>query len=415
MMFSARWTRVVTACVTACALIASACAPRPIAAPPVNDFVVVSNTGGLAGFDFAAGHMAYQAHAAVASADWARLYSSADKQLSTIDGVNGARLNAVPIPGDLEPVAASSDGSRVALSEPGDTASTWPPQGREHSRIVIADTTGATEPRVFDLRGNYQPDAFSSDGQRLFVLEFQPSAAPDHYRVRQLDLRTGEVTGMLSRSKVAVPEENMRGTRHSQVLSPDRHTLYTLYTNQPEHLHSRDLAAGLTESSGQTYAFVHVLNLLEGWAYCLDLPQPFGVGPAAAHALALSPDGRSLSIVDRASGTVAVADAEQLVLRNVANIGGSAATSQTSAAAAPDGRLFLTDASEVLTIAPRSLKVTNRFRIAGNATGLALSADGQRLFVSTDNRLIALDATTGSKLGELPAAGATGIRFTVSR
>src|SRR5438105_8409006 len=146
---------------------------------------------------------------------------------------------------------------------------------------------------------------------------------------------------MFSRSKVPVPEEEMRGTRHSHVISSDRHTLYTLYTNQPEHLHSRDLARGATQSSGDTYAFVHVLNLLEGWAYCLDLPEPFGMGPASAHALALSPEGRWLYVADVSSGTLAVADADQLVMRSVANIGADPSARSASAAVARDGSLFL--------------------------------------------------------------------------
>src|SRR6202011_4271287 len=114
--------------------------------------------------------------------------------------------------------------------------------------------------------GNYAPDAFASDDQHLFVLEYQPPLAPDRYSVRSLDLKTGAVSGVGSRSKTAAPEETMRGARRTSVLSPDRQVLYTLYTNQPEHLHSRDLRAGMTQSSGDVYAFVHVLNLTEGWA-----------------------------------------------------------------------------------------------------------------------------------------------------
>jgi DNA-binding beta-propeller fold protein YncE len=141
------------------------------------------------------------------------------------------------------------------------------------------------------------------------------------------------------------------------VLSPDRQTLYTLYTNQPEHLHSRDLAAGLTQSSGEVYAFVHVLNLTEGWAYCLDLPQPFGEGPAGAHALALSSDGQQLYITDRSSGKVALADTNQLIVRRVADVGADPHPDRASAATqiGLSGSLFLSSASELVVVDPGTL------------------------------------------------------------
>ena len=69
------------------------------------------------------------------------------------------------------------------------------------------------------------------------------------------------------------------------------------------------------------HAFVHVLSLAEGWAFCLDLPLPFGVCPSEAHALAVSPDGRRLYVADLASGSVAAADTSRLQVIRTADIG----------------------------------------------------------------------------------------------
>jgi hypothetical protein len=262
-------------------------------------------------------------------------------------------------------------------------------------------------PRTFDLQGNCEPDAFANDGQHLFVLAYDPPSAPERYTVRSLDLTTGNVGAVGSRSKVAVPEETMRGTRRGHVLSPDHQVLYTLYTNQPEHLHSRDLAAGLTQSSGETSAFVHVLNLTEGWAYCMDLPQPFGEGAASAHAIAVSPDGRWLYVTDRSSGKVALADTNLLAVRTVADVGADPLAGSAPAATqvGPNGSLFLSSASELLVLEPRTLAVQRRLALQATPTGLGVSLDGQRLFVSTADRLLAIDPLTGSELGGFATAG----------
>jgi len=386
-------------------------APTAVVAPVPSDLVVVQTGQGLAAFDWATRRTVYQTSNAVPTSDWSQLVVSDQNggraTLNVLDGHTGVQKHTIQVPGGLVPAAFSTDGRRVALA-PADGDNPWQPTGREHTQVVVADPTGAVEPRTYDLRGNYAPDAFASDDQHLFVLEYQPPASPDRYRVRSLDLKTGAVSGVGSRSKTAVPEETMRGTRRASVLSPDRHVLFTLYTNQPEHLHSRDLAAGLTQSSGDVYAFVHVLNLTEGWAYCLDLPQPFGQGPASAHALALSADGQRLYVTDRSSGKIAVADTNLLTIRTVADVGADAAANTFSAATGVglSGSLFLTSASELLVVDAGTLKVQRRLPLPATPTGLGVSPDGRRLFISTADRVLAIDPVSGVELAGLEAAGA---------
>jgi len=195
------------------------------------------------------------------------------------------------------------------------------------------------------------------------------------------------------------------------VLSPDRQTLYTLYTNQPDHLHSRDLAAGHTQSNGNVYAFVHVLSLAEGWAFCLDLPQPVGMGSAEADILALSPDGRLLFVVDRSSGAVVVADAEQLYVRSTTNIGGDPLADHAAAVVGLDDTLFIGLANDVVALNPRSLAVQQHIPLPTSPNALGISPDGERLFVASADALYALDAGTGAELGRLSAVGVQAIAY----
>jgi DNA-binding beta-propeller fold protein YncE len=152
---------------------------------------------------------------------------------------------------------------------------------------------------------------------------------------------------------------------------------------------------------------VHVLNLLEGWAYCLDLPQPIGIGPASQHALALSPDGRTLYVADRSSGKIVVADTNQLLVRAVADVPADPDVSGSTAVVGVggDGSLFLSDGSELLVVEPKTLQVGRHLALPGIPTGLGMSVDGQRLFVSTEDRILAMDPVTGYEVGQISATG----------
>lgn len=388
-----------------------AIAPRSAPVQMAGDLVLVTTGDGLAALDWTQGRLVYRAPHAVMTSDRTRLVATStrgeDGVLDILDLRTGARQASVSVPPRLTASVVSPDGRLAALASPETGTGASQPAGRTRSQIAIADLAGAVESRMLDLDGNDEPDAFSSDGQRLFVLDYQPPENPDRYRVRQVDLATGLVTGVLSRNKVLVPEEEMRGRRGTHILSSDRSTLYTLYTHQPDHLHSRDLAAGLTSTRGDVHAFVHVLNLAEGWAYCLDLPRPFGIGPADAHALALSPDGRWLYVADRSSGMLAVADTLQLQVRTVSSLGADWADGQPAAAeVGPDDTLYLVGTSEVLAVDARTLAVERRLPVPGEARGLGVSADGRRLYVSLVDRVAALDLTAGAEIGSMTLAGA---------
>jgi hypothetical protein len=117
--------------------------------------------------------------------------------LNVLDAHTGVQKASVQVPAGLVPAAFSTDGRRIALAPANSDT------GRDQTRIVIADPSGAVAPRTFDLPGNYEPDAFANDNQHLFVLEYQPPVAPERYSVRSLDLETGAVSGLGSRSNVA--------------------------------------------------------------------------------------------------------------------------------------------------------------------------------------------------------------------
>src|SRR5712691_2385618 len=111
------------------ALVVTACAPARVTSSQANDLVLVSTSGGLAGVDWAARRVVYQAPNALASADWTRLVTSAaDGKLQVLDSRTGAQQSSTDIPPGFVVSALSKDGHRVALSSSAG--------GSAHTRIV---------------------------------------------------------------------------------------------------------------------------------------------------------------------------------------------------------------------------------------------------------------------------------------
>lgn len=346
--------------------------------------------------------------AALAAPDGATVFAArpdgVDTVLSTIELRTGRRTPGPRLAGAWAPRVASADGRLVALAAPDSAGVTHVPAGRARTPLVVAGATA--EVARLDLTGNVVPDAFTAGGEGLFVLDWLPPAAPDRYRVRHLDVASGTASRLLTRLKSPVPEgaeEEMSGQGRLAVYAPNRQVLYTLYTHQPDHTHTRDLVAG---RRSDVHAFVHTLHLTEQWAFCVDLPAPFGAGPGAAHTLAIAPDRPELYVVDVSSGSYAVIDTEQLTVRSV---GQGPKAEGTAYAAARFDTLFVA-AGETIHAMPSAGGTASRaWQPGGPVSGLAASPDGRRIYAALPDRIAWFDAATGSRLGEQPVPGLTGL------
>lgn len=345
---------------------------------------------------------------AVASADGALVYAvtrdgSGGPTLVRLDPAAGVPTARTALGPGWLPRVISADGRSCALSRT--PAAAVPASRTRTALLVVADG----RQRRFDLAGVVEPDAFTDDGAGLFVLEWLPPTAPDRYRVRLLDLASGRVNPLLTRDKRPVPagaEEEMRGDGRHAVLSPDRQVLYTLYTHQPGHRHTRDLVSG---RPGGVHAFVHVLHLMGRWAYCLDLPHPFGEGPAEGHAIAVDADGRRLAVADVTSGSLAYADTTQLTIERVVRL--PVGPGVASLVLTADGRRAMIGAGTAVTVLDRGTDaVTGRWRVPGAVQGMGLSPDGTRVYAGAAGEVVWLDAGSGVLLGRAAADGLTALR-----
>jgi hypothetical protein len=361
----------------------------PASARAVPDIVLAETSTGLG---IVRGGLSLVSNA-VATPQGSRLYTTEPlagnrTALSTVDGVSGRRTGRVELARAWVPRVASPDGTMVALTADGS-------RGRTHTTIVIADETG--ERHRLELAGNYEPDAFACDGTGLCVLDWLPPAAPDRYRVKLFNV-TGEEVGLYTRDKVPVPpgsEPQMRGERRLAMYSPDARFLYTLYTHQG--------GAGWDE---KTDAFVHTLNLPYGSACCMDLPRPFGTGPAAAHTVTVTPDGQELLVADLSHGKLAFAQTDELEVSAVVPV--PTGTGDASSVVSTDGRLLYLGIGPVVHLIDLAHRQpVARWAAGAEVRGLAVSDDGQRLLVGYPGGLSWWDSRTGNLLDRATLPGLT--------
>jgi hypothetical protein len=342
----------------------------------------------------------------LAAPDGSRLYatirSGGSTTLESRDSSTGDVLSSTTIRGTLDARAASLSGSAVALMRPlpegVDTTYALP---RSHTTIVVADPAGERPSRRYRLEGNFEPEAFSIDDARLFLIQYLPAEAPTAYRVTFLDLGSGRVRQVFGRFKT--PPARMPGIRLAQVFDPSSDQLYTLYTNRAA---GQGYGGWADASYGdREVSFVHVLNLRKGWAFCAGLPRELWGQPAKAQAMAPSPDGRSLYIVDTMGGRIAEMNTRSLKITRSQQVDlGPLGEGRTSARMSADGRtLFVGDGgSSLARIDVRTLEVIGRWQLPGAVTGLAMSEDGARLYAALGGPVTVVDTGTGDASATLP-------------
>ena len=374
------------------------------AAPVPRDLLFLSSGGSLSAVDGGTGKVVFSADGAVPAPDWSYLFEASvavDRtSVRSLDPNTGRVSASTSVPGSLS-VATAGPNGEVALVDPASAADPWIPAARSATDITVAHPLSAAPPQRFQLKGNFVPEAFSSDGESLYMLEYLPPMDPVKYRVVSLYLDKGKVWPVYGRDKQ--PVENMTATRLQQALAPDGTALYTLYTNQPP-AYAAGIASEQASSDGEV-AFIHTLSLDGGFAECVALPRSFGSLQPAAAALAVS--GGRVYAIDAAHGRIAVMDASRLTVIRTAHVDlGAPGTEGTSAGVSADGStLFVATGTHMTAIDTSTLRPRATTTISGNVTGLGLSPDGGRLYLSWSGHVEALDPSTGTQDAMLSVPG----------
>jgi hypothetical protein len=395
-------------------------APPPEALPELRDVVVVDTVHGTDVVDTSSGAVLAADAGEVAAPDGSRLYATRRAGAATIlrtrDSATGEVVARTTLDGALEIRVASVSGHAVALMRPlarSEGTSTELAMPRARTTIVVADPAGTEAPRRYVLDGNYEPEAFSIDDRRLFLIQYLPAEAPTAYRVTFLDLRRSKVFEVFGRFKT--PPERMPGVRLEQVYDAASQQLYTLYTNRVGETYSGTWDGyGSSTADADEVSFVHVLNLRDGWAYCAGLPRALWGRPEGEQALATAPDGRSLYVVDPMRSLIVEMNTRTLKVVRRARVDlGTLGDGTVSAQIGSDGRTLFVGADRrgapIVAIDLGTLRVAARWTMPSGVVGFGVSEDGERLYAALVDQVRVVDPVSGHELAELRVPGVDSI------
>jgi YVTN family beta-propeller protein len=362
-------------------------APGPVSKPAPKDVLFVRTSRGVTLVRGLPEGVAVRLSDAVPSIDWSAVVQAIptagrDTRIVALDSTSGEELWSQVVGGTFEVKAASQNGQLVALGSPGGGAGY--PDGRSSTTLVVMSQDGS-EPRTIHLEGNFEPEAFSTDGGSLFVIEYLPPRNPTSYRVRRLDLATEEVGGVYTVDLEL--QKAMQGTARIQAASPDGGRLYTLYS--------------LKDADGVRRSFIHVLSLDEEWAHCIDLPAGFGAATEKAVALSVAPDGKRLYVADSSSDMVAELDTEALTVARSTDVDFGTSGAPAHAVRGSDGMLYLASGTRLLSVDPSTLAPGRSWYMEERISGMQAAIDGSRLYVGLNDQIVVLETATGKRLGTL--------------
>jgi hypothetical protein len=349
----------------------------------------LSSREGITAVDASNGQSAFTASGAVASGDWQHLVSATPTgtgatTVRNVDAFDGEVTVDTVLNGTLNLRAVSYRGDLVALS-PDARAVNGRQPGRASTKLVVAATTGGIPTRTYDVAANIEPEAFSTDGRALFVVQYLPPMDPDRYQVRRLDLATGDLT--LVQSIDGANQGQMPGIARTSVMAPDGRRLYTLYTS---------------EENGQRYSFVHVLDLDAQWAHCVDLPLTFGADPEAM-GIAINPMGSRVYVADVAAGKVAAIDTTQVALDTVSRMPIRNVHTRPAVAAGMS-RVYVAAQRNLVALGTGSGITYYHSTLGSTVRGLHVIPIGDQLYVAERRAIVRLDGATGNQVSAFEAS-----------
>jgi DNA-binding beta-propeller fold protein YncE len=364
--------------------------------------IYLASGHGITAIDAATGAETFTTEGGIASGDWQRLVSAnpggnGTTVLRTVDAFDGDLERDTALAGTLDVRAVSYRGDLVALS-PDARAVNGRQPGRSSTKLVVASTTDAAPTRTYDIAANIEPEAFSTDGGALFVVQYLPPMDPNRYQVRRLDLATGELT--LVPSVDGANQGQMPGIARTSVMAPDGHRLYTLYTS---------------EENGQRYSFVHVLDLDRQWAHCVDLPLTFGADPEAM-GIAIDPNGSRVFVADVAAGKLAAIDTNRVALDTVSRMPIRGVHTRP-AVAAGGTKVYVATQRNLVALATGTSLTYFHSTLASPVRGLHAVGygSGEQIFVAERRAIVLLDAANGQQMSSFAAntPRLTGLGFQV--
>ncbi len=252
------------------------------------------------------------------------------------------------------------------------------------NRFAMIDLANKKLDRIVSANGDVSFDAVSDDGRNLYLIEHLVPAPK--YVVRVATFGGSQILGAI---KTAEPEV-MNGLYHASV--PVGDWFLSLYSNPGRG------------------PFIHALNTTQLFAQCiLNIPDvPVALRPAWS--MLLAKKGARLYAVNGAAGVVSEIDTASLKGRrsNIDLVPAPAtlpgAPNHPAALSADATRIYAATERGLLVIYTGDLSVRSRYLQDRVVDSIAVSDDGQRLYVSSGGVITKVEAATGKPLGTLASA-----------
>jgi hypothetical protein len=344
------------------------------------------------------------------SNDWNHFYSVISNSLLDTNPNTGSAQRTLQLPRHYELPNATITGIPGGLSQNGkwlvlqsfDRATSIPTA----THLVVVDTSFGSAPRPIELKGWFDFDAISNDGNNLYLIQY---VAPQQYHVRLYRIALHELDPTVIVEKGASPNSTMAGVKLMSVPSADGDWLYTLYAR---------------ENDG---AFIHGLHLNgDPFAACIDLPgEGLRKDPNQFRwSLAVSPDGRFLYAANGAMGVVGevkIGSGAYPQLTRTSKIAAQQSAwnglirdveakefGSNASAVSLDGKTLITAGSTGIVWVDTASLQTRASALAGwRIGGLGLTPDGRTLYALNDSGEIAEVGVASANVGARfnPAAG----------
>lgn len=236
----------------------------------------------------------------------------------------------------------SSDGHWLALRQFGLIEA--------QSMFALVDTQKGKLVKTFSLSGNFDLDAVSPDGSRIYLLE-RLHDTTGHYYVRRYDISSNQLFQTIIADKSEINDPRMLGSALTRQMAQDGSRAYTLYTDTRSNI-----------------AFVHILPLASDFpgARCINLPAGKSADLLHYYTLALSSDGSTLYATNAVLGV--------MVAINVT-----------------DKDAFSDEILTTVHFHPTNVAVTHNESMHTLYNGVALSSDQSTLYVAGMRGIVAIN------------------------
>jgi hypothetical protein len=380
-------------------LVAAACGKPLSGPPPSGDYKVYEAASQQLAVIDSRSHSVERSLPLGALSGTQHLYAIQSNALLDISPQTGATQRMLQLPGRYQLPPMTINGIPGGLSQNGAwlVVDSYEGSGSALSTashmLVISTATWKVTDRM-DLPGDFQFDAISNDGERLYLIQYLNSA---EYNVRLYDLLQGRLDANIVVDK-ADGQQAMAGTRLSGVASPDGHWLYSIYVRAHES------------------PFIHALSMDGPFAFCIDLPGSGYANNAAEYrwSLAMNRDGSQLFAANGVLGIVAQVEpatnyqpaVKRTVHYDTSQSVGAKGNGASGAVLSLDGHTLVVSGDRgIAWIDATTLRVSARSLGGWKVWSMAVSGDGAALYAVNDAGMIAeVSMSRGHSLAQFGGA-----------